>query len=56
VATSDTARINRRLLEKKIVGGLDLKRFYPEMDGCMLLCATEMSRREKMDAVAEAFA
>jgi len=56
VATSDTARINKRLLEKKIVGGLDLKRFYPEMDGCMLLCATEMSRREKMDAVAEAFA
>jgi glycine cleavage system P protein (glycine dehydrogenase) subunit 1 len=56
VATGDTARINKGLLEKKIIGGLDLKRFYPEMDGCMLLCATEMSRREKMDAVAEAFA
>ena len=56
VGTGDAARVNKRLLDKKIVGGVELKRFYPELDGCMLLCATEMSRREKMDAVAEAFA
>lgn len=48
--------INARLLSKRIIGGLPLGRFYPELDGCMLLCATEMSRREHMDAVAEAFA
>ncbi len=47
--------INGELLEKKIVGGLPLGRFYPELDGCILLCATEMSSRESMDAVAEAF-
>lgn len=48
--------INRKLLAGHIVGGLPLKRFYPELENCMLLCATEMSRREHMDAVAEAFA
>ena len=48
--------INRKLLGRHIVGGLPLNRFYPELDNCMLLCATEMSRREHMDAVAEVFA
>ena len=50
------AAINEALLDKKIVGGLPLGRFYPELEDCMLLCATEMNRREHMDAVAEAFA
>ena len=47
--------INRALLEKKIVGGLPLGRFYPELSGAMLLCATEMARREHMDALASVF-
>jgi glycine dehydrogenase subunit 1 len=46
--------INRALLERKIIGGLPLGRFYPELDRAMLLCATEMSRREDMDQVAQA--
>jgi glycine dehydrogenase subunit 1 len=46
--------VNRRLLDCKIIGGLPLGRFYPELADSMLLCATEMSRREDMDAVAEA--
>ena len=49
-------RLNELLLEKKIIGGLPLKRFYPELGNAMLICATEMSRREKLDAVAEVFA
>ena len=44
---------NQALLEKKIVGGLPLGRFYPELADSVLLCATEMSRRADMDAVAE---
>jgi glycine dehydrogenase subunit 1 len=48
--------INEGLLKKKIIGGLPLGRFYPELSNTMLLCATEMSRREKLDTVAEAFA
>ncbi len=48
--------VNETLATRKIVGGLPLGRFYPELANCMLLCATEMSRREHMDVVAEAFA
>ena len=47
--------INAELLDKKIIGGLELGRFYPELKDCMLLCATEMSKRQDMDAVAGAF-
>jgi glycine dehydrogenase subunit 1 len=47
--------INNALLEKKIIGGLPLARFYPELGSAMLLCATEMSSRGEMDAVAGAF-
>jgi glycine dehydrogenase subunit 1 len=43
--------INQALLKKKIVGGLPLGRFYPELADSMLLCATEMTRRADMDAL-----
>jgi glycine dehydrogenase subunit 1 len=43
--------VNKRLLKQKIIGGLPLGRFYPELSDCMLLCATEMSSRTAMDAV-----
>jgi glycine dehydrogenase subunit 1 len=46
--------VNEALLKSKIIGGLPLQRFYPELPNSMLLCATEMSRREDMDTVAEA--
>ena len=45
--------VNKALLKKKIIGGLSLGRFYPELADCMLLCATEMSRRADMDALTE---
>jgi glycine dehydrogenase subunit 1 len=44
---------NAALLKKKVIGGLALGRFYPELSDCMLLCATEMTRREHMDTLAE---
>jgi glycine dehydrogenase subunit 1 len=50
------SEVNRRLLDRGIVGGLPLERFYPELAGTMLLCATEMTKRADMDAVAEALA
>jgi glycine dehydrogenase subunit 1 len=46
--------VNTALLEKKIIGGLPLGRFYPELGNCLLLCATEMSKRADMDLVREA--
>ncbi|MCS7041436.1 MAG: aminomethyl-transferring glycine dehydrogenase subunit GcvPA [Bryobacteraceae bacterium] len=45
-----------RLLEKKILGGVALARFYPELADCLLVCATEMNRREDMDALKEVLA
>ena len=44
---------NQALLKKKIIGGLPLGRFYPELADSMLLCATEMARRADMDTLAE---
>ncbi|MGA3018173.1 MAG: aminomethyl-transferring glycine dehydrogenase subunit GcvPA [Bryobacteraceae bacterium] len=46
--------LNKQLLKKKIIGGLPLGRFYPELSGSVLLCATEMTRRADMDVVADA--
>ncbi len=48
-------QVNESLLGNKIIGGLALDRFYPELKGSMLLCCTEMVKRQDMDKVAEAF-
>ncbi|MBI3678836.1 MAG: aminomethyl-transferring glycine dehydrogenase subunit GcvPA [Acidobacteria bacterium] len=48
--------INHELLGHKIIGGLPLGRFYPELRDCLLLCATEMSKRAQMDLVKKAIA
>ncbi len=47
--------INQALLKKKIIGGVPLSRWYPELENSMLLCATEMSKREPMDQLVEAW-
>ena len=44
--------INRELLVHNIIGGLPLDRYYPELAGGVLLCATEMSKRSDMDRIA----
>lgn len=44
--------VNEQLLAKRIIGGLELNRFYPELGNATLLCATEMSRRADMDTLA----
>ena len=41
-----------RLLENKIVGGIDLSRWYPELANCTLWCTTEVMPRETIDAAA----
>ena len=53
---ADLHEVNRQLERKKIIGGLPLDRFYPELKDSVLLCCTEMSRREHMDEVADAIA
>jgi len=49
------ASISRALEGEKIIGGLPLERYYPELKNTMLLCCTEMTQRAHMDQVAEAF-
>jgi glycine dehydrogenase subunit 1 len=55
VAESPEA-LNEALLERKIVGGLPIECWYPELPNGVLLCATEMNRRQDMDTLAEVFA
>ena len=56
VRCGDPEAVNRELLSKKIIGGLPLGGFYEELSGCMLLCATEMSKRADIDEVKKAVA
>jgi glycine dehydrogenase subunit 1 len=45
-----------RLLEEKIVGGVELSRWYPELGNATLWCATEVITRAQIDAAARALA
>jgi glycine dehydrogenase subunit 1 len=47
---------NQRLMDEKIVGGLDLSRWYPELGNATLWCATEMITREQIDTAAKVLA
>lgn len=44
-----TLEINRKLVENKIVGGLDISCYYPEFADCMLLSFTEIVTKEDID-------
>ncbi len=54
-ASGAASEVNRRALESKVIGGYELGARFPELDGAMLVCATEMSRREQMDRFAAAW-
>lgn len=47
--TASPAKINKELLKDKIIGGLDLSRFYPEMDHHLLFCVTETKSKADID-------
>ncbi|HEY1986519.1 MAG TPA: aminomethyl-transferring glycine dehydrogenase subunit GcvPA [Terracidiphilus sp.] len=47
---------SKRLLENKIVGGIELSRWYPELGNATLWCATEMVTREQIDTAAQVLA
>ncbi|MGD0761157.1 MAG: aminomethyl-transferring glycine dehydrogenase subunit GcvPA [Candidatus Sulfotelmatobacter sp.] len=48
----DSKAINSRLLKHKIVGGLPLKKFYPELGNAALWCCTELTTRSVIDDAA----
>jgi glycine dehydrogenase subunit 1 len=50
VKTSEDSRaINSHLLGRKIIGGLPLKKFYPELGNAALWCCTELTTRNAID-------
>jgi glycine dehydrogenase subunit 1 len=49
------ADLNARLLEQKIIGGVDLGRWYPELKNATLWCATELNTRAQIEAAAQVF-
>jgi glycine dehydrogenase subunit 1 len=44
---------SQRLMDEKIVGGIELSRWYPELGNATLWCATEMITREQIDTAAK---
>jgi len=47
--SEDPEAINSRLLGHKIIGGLPLKKFYPELGNAALWCCTELTTRSMID-------
>src|SRR5437667_11346917 len=50
--SEDPYAINGRLLGHKMVGGLPLKKFYPELGNAALWCCTEMTTRTAIGTAA----
>jgi glycine dehydrogenase subunit 1 len=48
--------VSTRLLDKKIIGGLPLAKWYPELGNASLWCATELTTREQIDEAAAVMA
>lgn len=49
------SEVNDLALRRKIIGGLELGRFYPELTGTLLVCATETAKREHIEGYANCF-
>ncbi len=56
VTEEPVAVMQARLLEQKILGGVDLSRWYPELGHATLWCATELNTRAQMEAAATTLA
>lgn len=50
------AALGQRLMDKKIVGGVDLAKWYPELGNATLWCTTEVVPREQIDLAASVLA
>jgi glycine dehydrogenase subunit 1 len=45
-----------RLIDQRIIAGVDLARFYPARPQALLVCVTEMNPREDIDRLCTALA
>jgi glycine dehydrogenase subunit 1 len=56
-AGESAEELNAKLMEKQIIGGLSLAKWYPELgEGATLWCATELTTKAQMDAAADVVA
>jgi glycine dehydrogenase subunit 1 len=46
--------VMKQLLDKKMIGGVALNGYYPEMSDSMLVCVTETSKKEAIDKLVDA--
>jgi glycine dehydrogenase subunit 1 len=53
-APEPAEKILSKLADEKIIGGLPLSRFFPEMKNEILVCVTETSTKQEIDALVEA--
>jgi glycine dehydrogenase subunit 1 len=51
---TNAAAVLAKLRERKILGGVDLGRWYPELADCILMTATELTTDPEIDALASA--
>lgn len=57
VRTPESAtKVTRRLLDRKIIGGVALECYYPDLPDCLLVCVTETAKRESIDEFVAALA
>lgn len=57
VKTSGKASIElTRIEEKGMLAGIDLGRWYPELDDCALVCVTELNTKKEIDKLASNWA
>lgn len=47
------SKVDSFLKEKGIIGGLSLGEYYPELRNCVLVCVTEMHKKEEIDRLVE---
>ncbi|MGH9492757.1 MAG: aminomethyl-transferring glycine dehydrogenase subunit GcvPA [Terriglobales bacterium] len=52
--SEDPYAINQRLLERKIIGGFPLRKFYAELGNAALWCCTELTMKSAIDAAVNA--
>jgi glycine dehydrogenase subunit 1 len=49
------SRLQERFAAKKIVPGIPVAEFYPELQDCLLICVTEMNEEEEIEHLARTF-
>ncbi len=53
IRVKDAKKVNEELLKDGIIGGLELIKYYPELENCLLFCVTELNTREEIDRLVE---